>query len=94
MGGGRATITIDRRVGTLYADERADMILYLNGEPPEMNRLWAALRDERSWDFFIGADGRIVLKPLGPKEGRAAVSFGRVDPLKASRGGDERWSAM
>lgn len=83
------TITIDRRVGTLYADEKADMVLYLNGAPPEMNGLWAALRDERSWDVFIGTDGRVVLKPLNPKNGRRAAPVRPDDAAKPPKE-DER----
>lgn len=86
------TITIDRRVGTLYADEKADMVLYLNGAPSEMNELWAALRDERSWDVFIGTDGRIVLKPINEKNGRRAAPVVSNDFTKTSKkeGDEER----
>lgn len=66
------TVTVHRRVGTLYPDERADMVLYIDGPPGEVEVLWTAFRDEASWDFVVGADGRIVLKPLNARKRRTA----------------------
>lgn len=64
------TVTITRRTTTLYTDEKADMVLYVDGLPGDINAFWKGLRTEEKWEIVIGVDGRIVLKPETPKKRR------------------------
>lgn len=64
------TVTITRRTTTLYTDEKADMVLYVDGLPEDINAFWKGLRTEEKWEIVIGVDGRIVLKPETPKKRR------------------------
>lgn len=64
------TVTITRRTTTLYTDEKADMVLYVDGLPEDIDAFWKGLRTEEKWEIVIGVDGRIVLKPETPKKRR------------------------
>lgn len=57
------TLTINRRATTLYSEEKADMVLYIDGDPETVRALWGAFRNGTWKDPFIRRDGRITLVP-------------------------------
>lgn len=57
------TFTINRRATTLYSEEAADLVLYIDGEPETIRALWGAFKNGTWKDPFIGKDGRVTLVP-------------------------------
>ncbi len=63
------TLTINRRVSTLYSGEKADLVLYINGNPETIASMWDVFKHTEWKEPFIGADGRITFVPeKGVKE--------------------------
>ncbi len=57
------TVTITRRATSLYAEEKADLVLYIDANPEIIRSMWDAFKHTNWKDPFIGTDGRITFVP-------------------------------
>ena len=57
------TLTINRSATTLYSSEKADLVLYIDGDPQTIKSMWDAFKHTQWKEPFIGTDGRITLVP-------------------------------
>ncbi len=69
------TLAINRRATALYSEERADLVLYIDGNPETIRTLWNAFRNGPWKDPFIGADGRVTFVP----ENKRKMRIGQED---------------